>query len=73
MECMPPTILPFSSTYSQRCLNCCGAYLAELDLDGSVVLGGDESVGSGALAGDVEIHNFSFVVLHVCLLLKVID
>ena len=38
-----------------------------------MVLGGDESVVGGALAGDVEIHNFSFVVLHVCLLLKVID
>ena len=41
------------------------SYLGDLDLDGSVVLGGDESVGGGALAGDVEIHNLSFVVLHL--------
>ena len=40
-------------------------YLSDLDLDGSVVLGGDESVSGRALSGDVEIHNMSFVVLHL--------
>ena len=39
--------------------------LGDLDLDGSVVLSSDESVGGRALAGDVEIHNISFVVLHL--------
>ena len=41
------------------------AYLGDLNLHGGVILGSDESVGGTALAGDVEIHNFSFVVLHV--------
>ena len=40
-------------------------YLSDLDLDGSVVLGGDKSVSGRALSGDVEIHNLSFVVLHL--------
>ena len=40
-------------------------YLSDLDLDGSMVLGGDESVSGRALSGDVEIHNGSFVVLHL--------
>ena len=39
-------------------------YLGDLDLHGGVVLSSDESVGGGALAGDVQINNFSFVVLH---------
>ena len=41
-------------------------YLSDLDLDRSVVLGGDESVSGRALSWDVEIHNMSFVVLHLC-------
>ena len=40
-------------------------YLSDLDLDRSVVLGGDESVSSGALSWDVDIHNVTFVVLHL--------
>ena len=40
-------------------------YLSDLDLDRGVVLSGDQSVRGGALAGDVEIHNISFVVLHL--------
>ena len=40
-------------------------YLSNLDLDRGVVLSGDQSVRGGALAGDVEIHNISFVVLHL--------
>ena len=42
-----------------------GTYLSNLDLDRGVVLSGDQSVRGGALAGDVEIHNISFVVLHL--------
>ena len=41
------------------------AYLGDLNLDRGVVLGGDESVGGGALSRDVDIHNVSFVVLHL--------
>ena len=44
--------------------NCSFTYLSDLDLDGSVVLSSDESVGGRALAGDVEINNMSLVVLH---------
>ena len=43
-------------------------YFGDLNLDGGVVLGGDESVGGGALAGDVKINNSSFVVLHIFIL-----
>ncbi len=39
-------------------------YFGDLNLDGGVVLGGDESVGGGALAGDVKINNLLLVVLH---------
>ena len=41
-----------------------GAYLGNLNLDGGMVLGGNESVGGGALTGDVQIHNRTVVVLH---------
>jgi len=41
--------------------------LSDLNLDRGVVLGGDQSVGGRALAGDIEIHNISFVVLQVVL------
>ena len=65
MMFLPPVILPFSSTCK---LGVSGvsvrAYLGDLDLHGGVVLGSDESVGGRALAGDVEINNFSFVVFH---------
>lgn len=40
-------------------------YLSDFDLNGGVVLGSDESVGGRALAGDVDVHNVSFVVLHL--------
>ena len=30
-----------------------------------MVLSGDESVGGGALSWDIDIHNVSFVVLHL--------
>ena len=43
------------------------AYLSDLDLNRSVVLGSNQSVGSGALPGDVDVHNVSFVVLHLYL------
>ena len=43
----------------------CDTYLGDLNLDRSVVLSGDESVGGRALSGDIEIHNLSFVVLHL--------
>ena len=44
----------------------CGqTYLSDLDLDRSVVLGGNESVRGRALSGDIDIHNISFVVLHL--------
>lgn len=33
--------------------------LGDVDLDGCVVLGGDETVGGGALAGDVEVDNLA--------------
>ena len=63
MMFLPPVILPFSSTCSgvSRVVR---AYLGDLDLHGGVVLGSDESVGGRALAGNVEINNFSFVVFH---------
>ena len=41
-----------------------GTYLGDLDLDGSVVLGANKSVGGGALAGDVEFYNSFLFVLH---------
>ena len=41
-------------------------YLSDLDLDGSVVLSGDESVSGGALSWDIDVHNVTFVVLHLC-------
>ena len=40
-------------------------YTGDLNLDRGVVLGSDESVGGGALSGDVDIHNISVVVLHL--------
>lgn len=44
--------------------DCRVAYLSDLNLDGGVVLGGNESVGGRALAGDVQINNLPLVVLH---------
>ena len=44
---------------------CWQTYLSDLDLDRSVVLGGNESVRGRALSGDIDIHNISFVVLHL--------
>ena len=41
------------------------SYLSDLNLHGSVVLGGDEFVGRRALAGDVDIHNILLLVLHL--------
>ena len=35
-----------------------------------MVLGGDESVGGGALSGNIDIHNVSFVVLHLYLFFR---
>lgn len=40
-------------------------YLSDLNLDGSVVLSGNEPVGGRALTGDIEIHDHTIVVLHV--------
>ena len=45
--------------------HCRQTYLSDLDLDRSVVLGGNESVRGRALSGDIDIHNISFVVLHL--------
>ena len=45
--------------------DCHDTYLSDLDLNRSVVLGGDQSVGGGAFSGDVDIYNVSFVVLHL--------
>ena len=39
--------------------------VSDLKLDGGVVVGGDQSVGGRALSGDVEVHNFTFIVLHL--------
>jgi hypothetical protein len=38
--------------------------LGDGDLDGAVVLGLDDAVGGAALAGDVEVHDLTTVVLH---------
>ena len=38
--------------------------IAEVDLDGGLVLGADQAVRGGALAGDVQVDNFTFIVLH---------
>lgn len=40
------------------------AYLSDLNLDGGVVLGGNEPVGGRALAGNVKVNNDTLVVLH---------
>ena len=40
------------------------AYLSDLDLNRSVVLGSDEPVGGRALSWDIDVHNVSLVVLH---------
>ena len=40
-------------------------YLSDFNLDRSVVLGGDKSVSGGTFPGDVDVHNISFVVLHL--------
>ena len=39
-------------------------YFGDFNLDGGVVLCGDESVGGRALAGDVEVYNLLLIVLH---------
>ena len=61
-----PVTLPCSSTYKRirGVLRCCATYFGDLDLDGGVVLGSDESVGGRALAGDVKVNNLLLVVLH---------
>ena len=41
-----------------------GIDVADVDLDGSVVLGGEETVGPAALAGDVEVNVVTVLVLH---------
>jgi hypothetical protein len=41
------------------------AYLGNLDLNGSVVLGGDEAVSGRALAWDVFVLDISFFVDHI--------
>ena len=38
---------------------------SDFELNSGVVVGGDESVGGRALSGDVQVHNFTFVVLHL--------
>ena len=40
-------------------------YLGDFDLDGSVVLGDDEAVGSGALSWNVLVLNFTLFVEHL--------
>ena len=42
-----------------------GAYLGNLNLDGSVVLGGDEAVSGRALAWDVLVLDISLFVDHI--------
>ena len=39
--------------------------LSDVDLDGGVVLGSDESVSGGALSGNVKVNNLLLVVLHL--------
>ena len=41
-----------------------GIDVADVDLDGSVVLGGEQTVGPAALAGDVEVDVVTVLVLH---------
>lgn len=41
------------------------SYISDVDLDGGVVLGGDESVGGGAFSGDIKVHDFVVGVLHI--------
>ena len=40
-------------------------YGGNFDLNRRVILGGDESVSSGALSGDVEVYNLLLIVLHL--------
>lgn len=40
------------------------------ELHGTAILGSDQTVGPGALPGDVQIHNFLLVVLHFLLLIS---
>ena len=41
------------------------AYLSDFNLDGSVVLGANESVSGVALSWDVKFHNLFLFVLHM--------
>ena len=51
-----------------------GTYSGDLDLDGGVVLGSNESVGGGAFTGNVKFHDPLLVVLHLWLAcFKMID
>ena len=42
-------------------------YFGNVDLNRGVVLSSDESVGSRAFSGNIEINNLLLVVLHICL------
>ena len=48
-----------------------GIDVANVDLDGSVILGGQQTVGPAALAGDVEVDVVTVLVLHGCLFIGV--
>ena len=52
-----------------RLKSCCKAgeraYLSDFNLDGSVVLGANESVGGVALSGNVKFHDLFLFVLHM--------
>lgn len=41
-----------------------GINIANVDLDGGVVLGGNDAVGGRALAGDVKVNELARIVLH---------
>ncbi|WP_218109486.1 hypothetical protein, partial [Enterobacter hormaechei] len=44
---------------------CCPIHLSNVDLDGGMVLGTNDSVASRAFTGDVQVHEFTSVVLHL--------
>ena len=61
-----PRVVELLQPVGKRSGHLCGqTYLSDLDLDRCVVLGGNESVSGRALSGDIDIHNISFVVLHL--------
>ena len=73
-----PLSFPFSSTCIkyQNKLNhkklpwINNTYVSDFNLDGSVVVGGDEGVSGGALSWDVQVNNLVFIVLHFLIYVK---